>query len=153
VAAIRIFSSDEHVLAIFESIRVYLAFTVFFMTTSDTMEAVMIAQGRARAVAISTTIASWLVHVPASFLLVHYWRDDMEGLYLGVAVGYAFLTVLCLYLLVTSKWELLVSDAQSRSEVVASVTEPPLDALAKSATALTPTTASVEGPLAATPEF
>ena len=35
--------------------------------------------GRAKAVAVTTTLASWLVHVPASFLLVKYWRDDMQG--------------------------------------------------------------------------
>jgi hypothetical protein len=40
-----IFSSDETVLGIFESIRYFLALTVFFMCVSDTMESVMIAQG------------------------------------------------------------------------------------------------------------
>ncbi|EDQ93132.1 uncharacterized protein MONBRDRAFT_31051 [Monosiga brevicollis MX1] len=112
-----IFTSDENVLAIFRDIRMYLAITVCLMSASDTMESIMLAQGRGRAVAIVSTVASWAVHVPASFLLVKYWRDNMEGLYLGVAIGYAFLTVICVVLLIRSKWDELVQDAQVRSEV------------------------------------
>jgi hypothetical protein len=41
----------------------------------------------------------------------------LAALYLGVAIGYIFLTVLCLYLLLNSKWDELVADAASRSEV------------------------------------
>ncbi|EGD80569.1 hypothetical protein PTSG_01161 [Salpingoeca rosetta] len=111
-----IFTADETVLDLFYDIRLFLAITIFTMSISDTMEAIMVAQGRTRAVAISTTIASWGVHVPASFLLVHYWERSMRGLYLGVALGYSALTLICVGVIMASKWDKLVVEALARSE-------------------------------------
>jgi hypothetical protein len=60
------------------------AVTIFFMSTSDSLEQVILAQGRMRTVAIATTLVSWGVHVPATVLLVKYWKKDMRGVFLGV---------------------------------------------------------------------
>jgi hypothetical protein len=38
--------------------------------------------------------ASWLGQVPAVLLLTKYWRDDLVGLYTGMAIGYFSLTIL-----------------------------------------------------------
>ncbi len=35
------------------------ALTIFFMSTSDALEQIIMAQGRTKAVAIATTVASW----------------------------------------------------------------------------------------------
>jgi hypothetical protein len=39
-------------------------------------------------------IASWGGQVPAVFILTKYWRNDLVGLYTGMAIGYFILTVL-----------------------------------------------------------
>ncbi len=39
-------------------------------------------------------IASWGGQVPAVFLLTKYWRNDLVGLYTGMAIGYILLAIL-----------------------------------------------------------
>jgi hypothetical protein len=39
-------------------------------------------------------VASWGGQVPAVLLFTKYWRDDLVGLYTGMAAGYLMLTVL-----------------------------------------------------------
>lgn len=114
----RIFSSDQTVIDLYASISLELALTIVFMTLSDVMENILTAQGRALAVVISSSIVSWGVHVPATILLLRYWRHDMRGLYLGVALGYVVLTIICAALLILSDWNRLVIEAGERSEVI-----------------------------------
>jgi hypothetical protein len=39
-------------------------------------------------------VASWGGQVPAVLLLTKYWRNDLVGLYTGMAIGYFILTIL-----------------------------------------------------------
>ena len=39
-------------------------------------------------------IASWGGQVPAVLLLTKYWRNDLVGLYTGMAIGYIILAIL-----------------------------------------------------------
>ena len=39
-------------------------------------------------------VASWGGQVPAVLLLTKWWRNDLFGLYTGMAIGYAMLAVL-----------------------------------------------------------
>lgn len=39
-------------------------------------------------------VASWGGQVPAVLLLTKYWRDDLVGLYTGMAIGYIMLAIL-----------------------------------------------------------
>lgn len=39
-------------------------------------------------------VASWGGQVPAVLLLTKYWRDDLVGLYTGMAIGYIMLVIL-----------------------------------------------------------
>jgi Na+-driven multidrug efflux pump len=50
--------------------------------------------GRTKEVFWYGLIASWGAQVPAVILLTKYWRDDLVGLYCGMAVGYFVLAVL-----------------------------------------------------------
>ena len=51
----------QEIHTIFRETAGYLALTIFFMSTSDCLEQVIMAQGRAKSVAIATTVASWCV--------------------------------------------------------------------------------------------
>ena len=39
-------------------------------------------------------IASWGGQVPAVLFLTKYWRNDLVGLYTGMAIGYLILAIL-----------------------------------------------------------
>jgi hypothetical protein len=39
-------------------------------------------------------VASWGGQVPGAFLCTKYWRDDLVGLYTGMAAGYFLLVIL-----------------------------------------------------------
>ena len=45
------------------------------------------------------------------------WRNDMYGLYTGVAAGYTLLLVMYAFIVVSSDWEKNVAEARARSEV------------------------------------
>ena len=105
------------------------------MSTSDALEQVILAQGRARTVAIATTIASWGVHVPATALLVKYWARNMQAVFFGTMLGYIALFAVCVDLLRRSQWVDMSNEARARSEVAPASVEatPKLDTPAESA--------------------
>ena len=39
-------------------------------------------------------IASWAGQVPAVLFMTKYWRNDLVGLYTGMAIGYIILAIL-----------------------------------------------------------
>lgn len=94
-----------------------LSLTIFFMSTSDTLQQILVAQARAKALAFTTFLASWAIAVPASFGLVFAWKESLAALYLGVVIGYAGLFILLLILMRTSDWQAIADDAQDRSEM------------------------------------
>lgn len=87
------------------------------MSTSDTLQQILVAQARAKALAFTTFLASWAIAVPASFGLVFAWKESLAALYLGVVIGYAGLFILLLILMRTSDWQAIADDAQDRSEM------------------------------------
>ena len=54
--------------------------------------------------------------VPAVILCTAYWRDDLYGLFTGMAIGYAVLVLLYSYIAFTSDWKKYAELARMRSE-------------------------------------
>jgi hypothetical protein len=49
--------------------------------------------------------------------MTRYWRNDLVGLYWGMAIGYAVLTILYGWLVVNSDWKHYALEARQRSEM------------------------------------
>jgi multidrug resistance protein, MATE family len=90
----RIFTDDEEFLDLFETTRVPFVFTLVLMNMSVAIERIPYSMGRTKEVFWLGLIASWGAQVPAVILLTTYWRDDLIGLYYGMAVGYLVLALL-----------------------------------------------------------
>ena len=90
----KIFTNDEVFLKLFAECRTPFAITLVVMNMSVAIEKVPYAMGRTQAVFWMGLVASWGAQVPAVFLFTTFWRDDLVGLYTGMAVGYAVLVVL-----------------------------------------------------------
>lgn len=90
----RIFTNDDEFLDMFEEARVPFTLTLVFMNLSVAIERIPYSMGRTTEVFWYGFIASWGAQVPAVILCTKYWRDDLLGLYSGMAVGYFALVVL-----------------------------------------------------------
>jgi Na+-driven multidrug efflux pump len=91
-----IFSNDETFLALFEDATIPFTATLFFTDLCVALEQIPYSMGRTRDVFWMGFIASWGGQVPAVLLLTKYWRNDLIGLYTGMAIGYFFLAILYL---------------------------------------------------------
>lgn len=89
-----IFTEDEEFLTLFEHASLPFTVTLFFMNLSVAIERIPYSMGRTREVFWMGFVASWGGQVPGVILFTKYWRDDLVGLYWGMAIGYFFLTIL-----------------------------------------------------------
>jgi Na+-driven multidrug efflux pump len=90
----RIFTEDEFFLDMFQEASLPFTLTLCFMNLSVAIERVPYAMGRTREIFWMGFIGSWFGQVPGVFCMTRYWRDDLVGLYSGMAIGYAFLCIL-----------------------------------------------------------
>jgi Na+-driven multidrug efflux pump len=90
----RIFTEDELFLDLFEEASFPFTLTLCFMNLAVAIERVPYAMGRTREIFWMGFIASWFGQVPGVMLMTRYWRNDLVGLYSGMAIGYALLCVL-----------------------------------------------------------
>ncbi|KAG7366048.1 hypothetical protein IV203_028718 [Nitzschia inconspicua] len=111
-----IFTSEAEFLALFEEASLPLTVTLFFMNLSVAIERIPYSMGRTTEVFWMGFIASWGGQVPAVILSTKYWRNDLVGLYTGMAVGYFLLTILYSTIVLRSDWGKYVEMAQMRSE-------------------------------------
>ena len=86
------------------------------MNFSVALERVPMMMGRTRAVMVMSLVGSWVGQVPGVLLCTKLWRDDLVGLFYGMAFGYALLVCLYMYLVVTSDWDQVAQEALERSE-------------------------------------
>lgn len=112
-----IFSSDESFLDLLEESKVPFVATLTFMNLACAVEKIPISMGRTADVFWMGFIGSWLGQVPGVVILTKYWRDDLYGLYSGMAVGYFLLVILYCGLVYTSDWKEYSDIARKRSEV------------------------------------
>ena len=111
-----IFTQDEEFLDMFEASAVPFTCTLFFMNLSVAIEQIPMSMGRTSEVFWYGFVASWFGQVPGVYFLTKYWRDDLFGLYWGMAVGYVMLSILYGILAYRSDWHKYAEIAMSRSE-------------------------------------
>ena len=58
-----------------------------------------------------------VAQVPSVYFLTGYWRNDLFGLYCGMALGYLVLMLLYGFITVTSDWQKYAEIARQRSEI------------------------------------
>jgi Na+-driven multidrug efflux pump len=113
----RIFTNEESFLELFESARLPFILTLVFMNMSVAIERIPYSMGRTKEVFWLGFVASWFVQVPAVLMCTSYWRDDLIGLYWGMAIGYFVLMVLYAGIVLTSDWKQYAELSRQRSEV------------------------------------
>lgn len=89
-----VFSNDKDFLSLFEETLVPFTAVLFFMNLCVALEQIPYSMGRTRDVFWLGFFSSWGGQVPAVILLTRYWRNDLFGLYTGMAIGYFILTIL-----------------------------------------------------------
>ena len=112
----RIFTSDPDFLDLFDEARWPFTITLVLMNLAVAIEKIPYSMGRTTEVFWFGLVASWGAQVPAVVILTTYWRDDLVGLYWGMAVGYFILCVLYGYIVYTSDWQKYALLARARSE-------------------------------------
>jgi len=111
-----IFTSDEEFLSLFEECAIPFTISLFFMNFAIVIERIPYTMGRTKEVFWMGFIASWAGQVPAVWLCTKYWRNDLTGLYTGMAIGYFLLTILYSLIVLKSDWVKYAEMAQARSE-------------------------------------
>ena len=89
-----IFTDDEEFLDLFERSSLPFTITLFCMNLAVALERIPYSMGRTKAVFVMGLVGSWAGQVPAVILATKYWRDDLFGLYSGMAIGYGLLVIL-----------------------------------------------------------
>lgn len=115
----RIFTNDANLLALFEEATIPFTVTLVLMNFSVALEKVPYSMGRTNEVFWYGFIASWGFQVPGVIFLTTYWRDDLIGLYSGMAIGYFALVLLYGGIVLMSDWKKYAEDARERSEMPA----------------------------------
>eukprot|EP00526_Cylindrotheca_closterium_P011603 CAMPEP_0113634170 /NCGR_PEP_ID=MMETSP0017_2-20120614/17790_1 /TAXON_ID=2856 /ORGANISM="Cylindrotheca closterium" /LENGTH=491 /DNA_ID=CAMNT_0000544853 /DNA_START=49 /DNA_END=1524 /DNA_ORIENTATION=- /assembly_acc=CAM_ASM_000147 len=111
-----IFTQDEEFLDMFEEASVPFTITLFCMNLAVALERIPYSMGRTREVFAMGFVGSWVGQVPAVFICTTYWRDDLVGLYTGMAIGYFMLVILYGIIVYRSDWARYAELAQERSE-------------------------------------
>jgi len=112
----QIFTSDPAFLDLFAAARVPFTVTLFLMNLSIALEKIPYSMGRTTEVFWMGLIASWGGQVPGVILLTTYWKNDLYGLYSGMAVGYFVCCVLYAIIAFTSDWKYYAQKAKERAE-------------------------------------
>uniref|UniRef100_A0A7S0ANF4 Multidrug and toxic compound extrusion protein n=1 Tax=Minutocellus polymorphus TaxID=265543 RepID=A0A7S0ANF4_9STRA len=111
-----IFTQDKEFLDMFEASAVPFTCTLFFMNLSVAIEQIPMSMGRTSEVFWYGFVASWFGQVPGAYFLTKHWRDDLIGLYSGMAIGYVILSILYGILAYRSDWQKYADVALRRSE-------------------------------------
>mmetsp|Transcript_26699 Transcript_26699/g.57494 ORF Transcript_26699/g.57494 Transcript_26699/m.57494 type:complete len:408 (+) Transcript_26699:671-1894(+) len=115
-----IFTSDEEFLSLFQECSIPFTVSLFLMNLSVALERIPYTMGRTKEVFWMGFIASWGGQVPAVLLLTKYWRNDLVGLYTGMAIGYFLLVILYSIIVLRSDWVKYAELTQARSETTSS---------------------------------
>ena len=110
-----IFSGDPAVIEQFVQARLSLVVMIFNMNLSVFLERILMALGRSKIVFYAGVVGSWVGQVPGVMFALHFWRNDLVGLYWGVSFGYALLCVLLFCLIQRVNWQDIVNEGQQRA--------------------------------------
>ncbi len=88
-----IFSSDEHYIKMSVHVAPAFSLVLISMVSAVALERVIVSFGKTKQIFYMGVCASWLVQVPAVYFIILY-TNSLNGLYYGVALGYATLAAL-----------------------------------------------------------
>merc|ERR1712137_1280913 len=83
-----IFSSDPAVLQLFADCGLAMGFMIFFMCFSMHFEALLFCLGRSQIVMKAGFLGSWAGQVPGVLLMVKFYGQHLQSVYIGVGIGY-----------------------------------------------------------------
>merc|ERR1719453_777965 len=86
------------------------------MNLAVVIEKIPVVMGRTSTVFYAGLVGSWVGQVPLVLICTKFWRDDLVGLYTGVALGYLLLVLLLSVAIVLIDWDQVVEEARVRSE-------------------------------------
>jgi hypothetical protein len=109
------FSDDPAIIEQFFQTRLPLAAMVFSMNLSVFLERILVAFGRTKVVFYAGVVGSWIGQVPSVMLALHFWRNDLVGLYWGVSFGYTLLCLLLISFIQRVNWQDIISEGQQRA--------------------------------------
>jgi len=112
-----VFARDPTFIQRVEEASLPLAALVFSMNLTVALEGIVASLGKTRHLLVSGLIGSWVGQVPVCFIISAFWRNDIIGLFWGMAVGY-FLHAACLAvcLVFIIDWQQCVEEAKARNK-------------------------------------
>lgn len=108
-----IFSSDPEVIELFGECGAAIGFMIFFMCLSMHFELILFAIGASKVVSRAAILGSWVGQVPAVLLMIRLMGRQLQAVYIGVGIGYAFYLVLVFVPFVRTNWD---EEARMKSE-------------------------------------
>ena len=111
-----IFTSDPEVIEKYKECALPLAITMLTMNGSVLLERIPLVCGRTSLVFWIGVVGSWGCQVPMVLLFTRLWRNDLYGLYSGVASGYALVDFILLYYIYHTDLHYYSQQAKMRSE-------------------------------------
>ena len=111
-----IFSPDPEMINKYKECALPLAITMLTMNGSVLLERIPLVCGRTSLVFWIGVVGSWGCQVPMVLLCTKLWRNDLYGLYCGVASGYALVDLILLYFIYHTDFHYYSEQAKMRSE-------------------------------------
>jgi len=100
----RLFTDDSNLHSILDEIKVPFGIALFLMNTSVALEKIPYCMGRTTTVLWISVVASWGIQIPAVYLLTDHWRNDLTGLFWGLAIGHGAMAILYVIVIQQSDW-------------------------------------------------
>jgi len=108
-------SNDKDVQDLFKDISFWVAFSFFMSSCITPMAKICMGQGRPGTMALVMMLTTWAINIPCAYTLGIKEGHGIEGLWMGMSIGYA-IAALCLSLIVwRSDWVGYSFDAQERN--------------------------------------
>ena len=107
--------SDETLRALVEEISLLVGLSYLLLACCYCAVAVLSAQARSGAIAVSFFVGAWGVGVPLAAVLAFREGRGLVGLWTGVALGYLVAAVVALVAVARTDWEAAVREAKARS--------------------------------------
>lgn len=111
-----LFSSDEEVLSLAIKSMPILAINQLLDAFNIISAAILRSQGRQDVASIFNVISYYIVALPLAYLLAFTYGFEISGLWLGLGVGIACISVAELTMVGRSNWRKIIKDAREREE-------------------------------------
>jgi MATE family multidrug resistance protein len=112
----RIFTNDPAVLAYTESLALILSAAYVLLSLTFSCFGTLQGQGRPHVAAMCMFVGLWGLSVPLAWVLGIRMGEGLVGVWWGLVVGYSFMTVCMVGVVVRSDWVELSKKARERSE-------------------------------------